>query len=90
MMHIDCPRCGHKIAVSPKLTPTPRAQDALVFIAAYMRTHGAAPCYREIGAAIGVSSKHTVSRLVKQLEDRGHIARGVARCRSLALLGASP
>jgi SOS-response transcriptional repressor LexA len=68
-MH-DCPHCG--MPITPKLGLTPRMQDVLNYIKDHIESHGFSPSYREIAA--GVDGQLGVTyRMVRQLEERGHI-----------------
>ena len=46
---------------------------------------GTAPTQAEISDGLGLSSKSQVNRLLRQLEDRGHISRMPGRHRAIAL-----
>ena len=48
-----------------------RRRQILAFVSAYIDEHGWAPTYAEIGAAVGLSSKSTVHRHLKELADQG-------------------
>lgn len=52
---------------------TPRMRDTHRFIVQYMREHGCAPSFREIGESLGLNSTGAVSRLVKSLVKRGFL-----------------
>ncbi|WP_306049260.1 LexA family protein [Oceaniradius stylonematis] len=69
---------------------TGRQDDALRFIHGYMAEHSKAPSYSEIGDGIGLTSKGSVARLLRGLEERGLIKRLPRRNRSLKLVEPSP
>lgn len=54
---------------------TPRQCDALSFIRDTIAARGVSPSYEEIGRAVNIASKSSVSRLVLGLEQRGAIRR---------------
>lgn len=64
---------------------TRRQQEALDFIRTYCAMHPEAPSFSEIGKALGLSSKNSVSKLVYRLKDRGCIAMLPYRARSIVL-----
>ncbi|WP_296717766.1 hypothetical protein [Erythrobacter sp.] len=68
------------------ITIPARQQDALRFITGYLKAKGYGPSYREIGAGIGVRSKHSVARLIVELEKGGHLCRLPGRERSIRVL----
>ena len=57
-----------------ELRITARQQQALDFIARYLRANKRAPSYREIARELGVSSLNTVQGYLRALEGRGLIA----------------
>lgn len=59
--------------------------EVLRVISAHIARHGWAPSLAEIGEAVGVSSKSTVHRHLKELERLGFIERG-CRERQIRLL----
>lgn len=64
---------------------TKRQADLLTFIREYHARHGMTPTYREMFRGIGLSSTSPIHRLVRSLEERGHIRRLPNRARSIAL-----
>ncbi len=64
---------------------TRQQQNALESIRDYTQRHGHAPTLEEIGAAIGVSSRGAVHRLVQTLVDKGYLFRESSSWRSLRL-----
>ena len=64
---------------------TPQQLNTLDYIKEYLQQHGHAPTLNEIGAAIGVSSRGSVHRLVQALVDQGHLCRDSSGWRSLRL-----
>lgn len=58
-----------------QLRLTLRQQQALDFIARYLRANNRAPSYREIARGLGVSSLNTVQGYLRALEERGLIQR---------------
>jgi repressor LexA len=80
--------------------PTDRGRQVYEFIRAYVARHGVAPKLREIGAHLGIASRGTVHRYLRDLEAEGLLeiepdqSRGIrlageagARTPSLPLLG---
>jgi repressor LexA len=67
-----------------------RQQDALRFIIGFLQVHGHGPSYREIGDGLGLGSKHSVHRLIEQLEKGGHVRRLPRRERSIRVLTQLP
>jgi|GEM_PF-2836401 len=65
---------------------TPRQQECMVFIEAHLKNHGISPTYAEIGAALGIKSKHGVSNLIDTLAWAGRLTRNYQRARSIQLL----
>jgi repressor LexA len=65
---------------------TPRQRETLNFLATYSHEHGYAPSFEEIAAAMQVSSKSNVSRLLGALEERGFIRRLRHRSRAIEVL----
>lgn len=59
------------------ITLTERQQDALRFITGYREANGIAPTLREIAAGLGLegATAFTADWLVRQLEERGAVAR---------------
>ena len=69
------------------LSVTPRADDLLTYLSAYMAEHGGlAPTYEQMRRHLGASSKSTVFRLIRQLEDRGRVRRIPNAERSIAVI----
>jgi len=65
---------------------TQRQQACLSSIRDHVERTGVPPSYDEMRVALDVASKATVHRLVKALEERGHITRLVYHARSIALV----
>lgn len=59
----------------PKAKMTPRWEMVLRFLRAYMRIHGVSPSYRVLADGVGLKSKANVHRIVKRLEQEGHVVR---------------
>ncbi len=83
-----CPNCGHLIP-EMKMGLTPRQRELLAAIKKLQAEKGFPPSYSEMALAIGAKSKSTVSRLMRGLEERGHLARMPHRPRSFGLVGVS-
>ncbi|HMF68066.1 MAG TPA: MarR family transcriptional regulator [Phyllobacterium sp.] len=65
---------------------TSRQADLLDFVRAYADEHGGVtPTMQEMAEALGLQSKSGVIRLLKGLEDRGHIERLPRRARAIYL-----
>lgn len=66
----------------------PKQAELLAYIKKHMaESGGIAPSYDEMLAATGQASKSGIHRLLKGLEERGHIAQMRNRRRSIVLLG---
>jgi repressor LexA len=65
---------------------TTQEQNTLQFIRNYIAQFGYAPKFKEIGAAIGVSSQGTIHRYVQSLEDKGYINRAKGNSRGMSLV----
>lgn len=66
---------------------TPKQKEVLNFVRAYIVGHdGVSPSFREIADAVRVHSKSGISRLVRGLEERGHLRTVPNRRRSLQLV----
>ena len=89
MNTIKCENCGH-ILVQTKSGMTPKQVELLDFLRNYKTAKGYAPSYAEMQAHMHLKSKSGISRLVKGLAARGHIAYSPAMRRSVMLLGALP
>lgn len=71
-----------KRAVGAGLTPAMAQVKALIAGAG----EGPTPSYQEMAIAVGLRAKSGISRIVGQLEERGHIARDPGRARSLRIV----
>lgn len=69
-----------------KFTMTKKQYEVLAYLRDYMADKPIAPSYDEIAAECGLSSKSGVSRMIKALEERGHIQRIPNRARAIVLL----
>lgn len=88
-MIVTCPSCRCSFPVTsaaPNGMVTPKQLELLRFIKERINLSGVAPTYGEMAAAVGLSSKGGVSRLVMGLEERGHIRRLPGRARAIALV----
>ncbi|MFC0193214.1 LexA family protein [Aureimonas pseudogalii] len=65
---------------------TARQHHCLSSIRDHVERTGVPPSYDELCVALDVASKATVHRLIKALEERGHITRLVHHARSIALV----
>jgi SOS-response transcriptional repressor LexA len=66
---------------------TPRQQDVLRFIIGFQEANdGISPTFKEIGAAIGLSSMASVSRHLDEIARRGALRRLTARPRAIEVL----
>lgn len=54
---------------------TPQWELVLRFIKAYIRMHGVSPSYDVLARGIGMKSRSNVHRMVKRLEEEGHLER---------------
>jgi SOS-response transcriptional repressor LexA len=70
-----------------KIGLTPKQRELLDYIEAYSQESGASPSYQQMMERLGLHSKSGVHRLVKALEERGHISRLANRARSITVQG---
>lgn len=70
-----------------KVNLTPTQGRALAFIKDFISTMGMAPSYTDIASHMGMKSKSGPHRVVKGLEERGHIRRIPNRSRTITLIG---
>jgi repressor LexA len=52
---------------------TKKQSEILKYVVGYLKDHGYAPSYREVGEALGVSSTATIHEHVKNLERKGYL-----------------
>lgn len=64
---------------------TPRQSEALIFIYKYWEQNACCPSYEEIRVYLGLASKSGIYRIVKSLEERGHITHIPGRERSITV-----
>ena len=64
---------------------TERQRACLAAIRAYRKREGRMPTLDELGAALGLSSRAAVSRLLLRLEQRGYLKRIPGARRAIAL-----
>jgi len=69
-----------------KLGMTKRQTECLEFIKKYLGENGIPPSNDEIIAALGLSARSGAVRMLRGLEDRGHIIRSKHKARSIALV----
>ncbi len=75
-----------KIALKNREQLTKRQQLVLEGIINYQRAHGFAPSIRELCVLVGLASTSSVSSHLKQLEEKGYIARMPEAPRAIAIL----
>lgn len=68
-------------AIKEKLTK--KQADILAFIVEYVKDHGYAPSYREVGGHFGIGSTATVHEHVKNLERKGYLSSDPDAARSI-------
>lgn len=56
-----------------KASMTPQWDKVLRFIKAYVKLHGVSPSYRVLAHGLGMKSKANVFRIVRRLEEEGHL-----------------
>lgn len=66
---------------------TKRQKELLIFIREYVTRNGESPTYEQMRVGVGLSSKSGIFRLIKALEERGHIVYHPNRARSVAPVG---
>lgn len=54
---------------------TDRWEKVLRFIRAYIKIHGVSPSYGVMAEGLGMKSRANMHRIVKRLEEEGHIQR---------------
>lgn len=62
----------------------------LTWIKDYIERRGTGPSIREMQQALGCASTENVSRLLKALQERGHIIRLKGRARAISLVHPAP
>lgn len=83
---------NHRTMVKPRVkiahvSLTRQQRNLLDYIMAYRKAHkGVVPSYEEMCAGIGVRSKSGIHRLIKALEERGHITRLPDRARAIQII----
>jgi len=65
---------------------TKRQYECLEFIKSFIAGNGYSPNYDEIGEALGIKSRSSISRLVHGLQKRGHITMIYGQWRSIAVV----
>jgi len=65
---------------------TPRQNECWLFLAKYTADHGYAPSFDEMAAALNLSSKSNIHRLLNALEERGFIHRLRHRSRAIEVV----
>lgn len=65
---------------------TPRQQDMLVFLRAYRMRTGVCPTFAEIADGLGMKSRGAILRLLRGLEERGHIRRLRGKSRAIEII----
>ena len=64
---------------------TSRERELLDFITTYIRVHRYSPSYDEMMVALVIKSKSDISRLERQLADKGHIIFTPNRARAIEM-----
>lgn len=59
----------------PRARMTDKWETVLRFIKAYHKIHGATPSYEVMAKALGMKSKSNMHRIVKRLEEEGHLSK---------------
>lgn len=57
----------------PKAKMTSGWEKVLKFIRAYVKMHGVSPSYEVMAKALGMKSKSNMHRIVRRLEEEGHL-----------------
>ncbi len=61
--------------MKPKQKMTGQWEKILRFIKAYIKLHGVSPSYAVMAHALGMKSRSNIHRMVKRLEEEGHLQR---------------
>lgn len=72
---------------------TPRCAELLSYLKAYSRAPGTRhvmPSHEEMAVALGLRSKSGVNRILRELEERGHLRRAYKRARAIELVSTNP
>lgn len=70
---------------------TTQQSNLLTYLRRYMAsTGGVAPAFTEMMEAVGIVSKSGIHRLLKALEERGHIRRIPDRARAIEIVDVGP
>lgn len=67
---------------------TPRTLQAKAFIVAFIEAHGVPPTVTEIGDGLGLKGRGGVVRILRELEQRGHIKRTAKLARAIEVVSA--
>ena len=57
----------------PRSKMTDKWQNVLSFIKAYRNVYGTSPSYSSIAKGVGLKSRSNMHRMVKRLEEEGHL-----------------
>ncbi len=70
---------------------TPKQSQLFRYLEGYMSGPGSvAPTFAEMGAAVGLTSKSAVHRLLLALEERGYVQRVRNRARAIEIIRSDP
>ena len=69
---------------------TRRQKQLIEFIGIYQDKHGISPSYDEMAEGLGLKSKSGVHRLVRALEEMGHIVHHHHRARAISIIKVDP
>ncbi len=76
--------------LAPKVRPTKKQRELLVFIESFIASHGYSPSYREIMQSLEYTSVATVAVHINNLIKRGHLRKRDNAARSLEVVAATP
>lgn len=76
--------------LTPKVRPTKKQRELLVFIESFIASHGYSPSYREIMQSLDYTSVATVAVHINNLIKRGHLRKRENAARSLEVVAATP
>ena len=67
-----------------------RDREVLAFIAGRVRATGVSPSYQEMAHALAITSKASISRVMRRLEESGRIRRLHNRARAIEVIPEKP
>lgn len=73
----------------PRAKMTSQWEKVLKFIEAYIKLHGVSPSYKVMAKSLGLNSKSNMHRIVKRLEEEGHLRKKAFKYYSIKVVDRS-